>query len=56
MIRKITIRDTENDQGFDRYTIILENGEPYLENPPVIGTNDPQIVFIALVEFLRDRE
>jgi len=41
MIRTITIRDARNKQGFDRYTVIVENGRPYLENPPAIVTNDP---------------
>jgi len=56
MIRTITIKDARNDQGFDRYTITVENGKPCLENPPTIGTNDAVELIGALVEFLRDRE
>ena len=54
MIRTFTIKETPNDKGFERYWITQDNGRPYLENPPVIGTNDPVELFRALAEFLEE--
>ena len=54
--RTITITDWPNDQGFSRFTVTQENGKPYLENPVVMGINDPVGLFRALVEWLEGKE
>ncbi len=54
MIRTFEIRDTPNKQGFARFTIRIDNGSPYEDNPLVITTYDPMTPVEILLEWLKE--
>ena len=51
MVRTFTIRETKNDQGFDRYVAVSDNGRPSW-NKIIKATNDPVDLFVALADWL----
>ncbi len=53
MLRTFEIRDKINTQGFARFTVRVDNGSPYEENPPVVTTNDPMSPVEILLEWLK---
>lgn len=53
MTRTFTIKDAPNDYSFDRFVVTQDNGRPYLENWPVITTNDPVVLFRVLADWLK---
>lgn len=56
MRAEIAIKFTPNENGFDRFTVTTDNGKPWLENPPVVGTNDPLRCINAVAAFLAECE
>jgi hypothetical protein len=54
MTRTFTIHDTPNDKGFDRYTVRSDHGKTYLDNVPMITTNDELRLINRLIQWIRE--
>ena len=56
MLRTFEIRDTPNEEGFDRYTVRVDNGSPYEDTPPIVTTADPLKLMGILLAWLKEGE
>ncbi len=53
MLRTFEIRDTPNKQGYDRYTVKVDHGKPYLDNDPTITTSSELRLIEKLIQWIR---
>ena len=51
MTRIFTIKETPNEQGFDRYFVVADSGKPY-EEARRIPTSNKVVLFKALAEWI----
>ena len=56
MTRTLRIVHSPNDNGFHQFTVIRDDGRPYLDDPPPIGLNNPLDIIRAVAAFLADAD
>ncbi len=56
MKAELTITFRPNNADLDRYTVRIDNGKPWEDNPPIVGTDDPGRCADAVAAFLVECE